>query len=73
MKQKELIVFEDDGIKIPDICGDVIELINNEISGSKNLSVATIFVYPGKASKIHYHKNGNPTRYFPRAYLSTNQ
>ena len=56
MNHKRIIVFENDGRMEPDICGQVIDLINSEISGSKNMSIATIFVDPGKESKMHFHK-----------------
>ena len=49
-------MHENEGKKVPDICGQVIELINSEISGSKLMSIATVFIDPGKESKEHFHK-----------------
>jgi mannose-6-phosphate isomerase-like protein (cupin superfamily) len=53
---KNLIVDEKNLIEIPDICGKVIELFNKENSACKNMSIATVFIDPGKESKKHFHK-----------------
>lgn len=49
-------INERDGIKIPDICGEVIELLNQENSDCKSMSIATLFIEPNKSSLKHYHK-----------------
>ena len=55
MKERSLVVHEDDGRREEDICGLAIELINEETSLPKLMSIATIYVDPGKSSQLHYH------------------
>ena len=53
---KNNYINEKDGVKIPDICGEVIELLNRENSDCKSMSIATLFIEPNKSSLKHYHK-----------------
>jgi mannose-6-phosphate isomerase-like protein (cupin superfamily) len=56
MGEKRLVIHENEGERIPDICGVAIELINEETSTPKNVSLAVIILDPGKTSEPHYHK-----------------
>lgn len=56
MEEKRLVVHEDDGLRVPDICGVAIELINKRSSTPQNVSLATIILDAGKTSEAHYHK-----------------
>ena len=51
-----LVINEADMPKTPDICGTAIDLINSDISDSRNISIATILIEPGRQSEEHYHK-----------------
>lgn len=53
---KKIIANEKDGIEVPDICGKVIELLNQDNSNCKYMSIATLFVNPGESSQKHFHK-----------------
>lgn len=48
----------------PDVCGAAIDLINKDVSPTKTLSIATIFIEPGKASRPHYHRVMEEIYYF---------
>jgi len=48
----------------PDICGSAIDLINSARSGTKAISIATIFIDAGKSSQPHYHKFMEEIYYF---------
>jgi len=55
---------EKEGTRLPDICGAAVDLINGPISGSKHISIAIIYIDPGKQSIPHYHKNTEEIYYF---------
>lgn len=48
----------------PDVCGAAIDLINKDVSPTKSISLATIFIEAGKASRPHYHKVMEEIYYF---------
>jgi mannose-6-phosphate isomerase-like protein (cupin superfamily) len=50
------VVHENESKEIPDICGKVLELINQDNSNCRLMSIATIFLDPGKSSTPHLHK-----------------
>ena len=56
MKAKAIVVNESEITGEPDVCGEALDLITSEVSGSSHLSIATIFVDEGKSSVSHYHK-----------------
>jgi mannose-6-phosphate isomerase-like protein (cupin superfamily) len=64
MNIRQLHIRESDGIASPDICGASIDLINSGLAGASNISLATIFIDPGKSSKPHYHKITEEIYYF---------
>lgn len=56
MREKiRLIVHEDEGLRVPDICGTAIELINRRTSDPKNVSFALVQLEPGAESQAHHH------------------
>ena len=52
---KKLITHASEGVKVPDICGLAIELVNEEISNSTNMSLALIIIDSNASSQQHYH------------------
>ncbi len=50
------IVHENDSKQVPDICGKILELLNQENSDCKLMSIATVLINSGEISKLHYHK-----------------
>jgi putative monooxygenase len=56
MMDFKIVVHEDEREGEPDICGEAIELLNPQTSGSKKISMATILINPGKESIKHFHK-----------------
>jgi len=48
MEKFKIVIHEDEGKVVPDICGTAIELINRETSGAQNLSFAKLIIEPGK-------------------------
>lgn len=59
----KLITNENEGEKVPDICGTSIELVNSTLSGSKLLSIAIILLEPANKSTRHFHKNTEEVYY----------
>jgi mannose-6-phosphate isomerase-like protein (cupin superfamily) len=55
---------ENDGQEFPDICGTAIDLINPETAASEKISIAVIYIDPGKSSTPHYHKVTEEIYYF---------
>lgn len=53
---KKNVVHENESNEIPDICGKVLELLNQDNSSCKFMSIATILLDPGKSSTPHFHK-----------------
>lgn len=64
MPQKRIFVHEDDVAPAEDLCGAARDLINSELSSSEKVSLATIYIDPGKASPVHYHKIMEEIYYF---------
>jgi len=64
MNQPRLHVREIDGHETTDICGKAIDLINPDLAASEKISLATIYIDPGKSSKPHYHKTTEEIYYF---------
>lgn len=64
MVNNRIFVHEDDVPPFPDLCGEAIDLINSEVSSAKKVSLATIYVEPGKSSPLHYHKVMEEIYYF---------
>jgi mannose-6-phosphate isomerase-like protein (cupin superfamily) len=64
MNEPQLHVTESDRPTVPDICGTAIDLINNKISSSKNISLGVVYISPGKSSTPHYHKVTEEIYYF---------
>ena len=56
MRHRKLVINEREGIRVPDICGTAVELINNTTTGSTKVSLAKLIVGPGQKSQRHYHK-----------------
>jgi mannose-6-phosphate isomerase-like protein (cupin superfamily) len=56
MGEKRLVIHENEGERVPDICGVAIELINQETSTPNNVSLAIIILDSQKESEAHYHK-----------------
>jgi mannose-6-phosphate isomerase-like protein (cupin superfamily) len=57
MKNKvKYVIHEKSGKKEPDICGEVIELFNEHSHVNNAMSIATVFIDPGKESIAHFHK-----------------
>lgn len=56
MTGKRLVVHENEGAVVPDICGTAVELINARTSGSTKVSFAKLIIKPGQKSRRHYHK-----------------
>jgi mannose-6-phosphate isomerase-like protein (cupin superfamily) len=52
---KRLVVNESEGESVPDICGEAIELINEETAGSTKVSLAKLIIKPGAKSQLHFH------------------
>jgi mannose-6-phosphate isomerase-like protein (cupin superfamily) len=59
-----LFIHERDLTEQPDICGGALDLINSEVSKATRLSLATIFIEPGRSSQLHYHKMMEEIYYF---------
>jgi len=53
---KKLVIHENEGEVVPDICGTAVEMINRKVSGSTKLSFAKLLIDPKKRSTRHYHK-----------------
>lgn len=53
---KKNIVHENESKEIPDICGKVLELLNQDNSNCKFMSIATILIRQGEESTKHFHK-----------------
>jgi mannose-6-phosphate isomerase-like protein (cupin superfamily) len=68
MNEPQLHVRESDCPKVPDICGTSVDLINKEISSSKNISLGVVYIKPGKSSTRHYHKVTEEIYYFLEGY-----
>jgi mannose-6-phosphate isomerase-like protein (cupin superfamily) len=64
MANARIFVHEDDVEPVKDICGMAVDLINSEVSSARKVSVATIYVEPGKSSPLHYHKIMEEIYYF---------
>jgi len=56
MRRKRIVIHEDEGERVPDICGTAIELINKRTSIPNKVSLAIIILDVGKESEEHYHK-----------------
>lgn len=64
MNEPRLHVRETDGQETPDICGTAIDLINRNIASAEKVSLAIVFINPGKSSTPHYHKVTEEIYYF---------
>lgn len=53
---KRLVVHEEEGLRVPDICGEAIEMINIRSSIPQKVSFALVILEPNAESKPHYHK-----------------
>lgn len=56
MPSKKLVVHEDQGAVVPDICGTAVEMINARTAGSEKVSFAKLTIHPGQKSRRHFHK-----------------
>jgi mannose-6-phosphate isomerase-like protein (cupin superfamily) len=63
MTQKKLVVHEDEGEVVPDICGTAVEMINTTTSGSTKVSFAKLIIDPKQRSSHHYHKETEEVYY----------
>ena len=63
MRQKRIVIHEDEGERVPDICGTAIELINKRTSFPTKVSLAIIILDVGKESEEHYHKKTEEVYY----------
>lgn len=61
---KRIAVGEADEPEEPDLCGSAIDLVNPEKTGSKGISLATIYLEPGKKSTPHRHERTEEVYYF---------
>ena len=52
---KKLVIHEDDGDVVPDICGTAVEMINARTAGTTKVSFAKLIIKPGQKSRPHYH------------------
>jgi mannose-6-phosphate isomerase-like protein (cupin superfamily) len=60
----KLVFRESEMTRMKDICGEAIDLINSETTSARGLSIATIYVEPGKRSTRHFHKRMEEIYYF---------
>src|ERR1043165_3648101 len=64
MKQKKLHIREAERREVQALCGTAIDLITPRIAGSVKISLAIIFIDPGKSSELHFHELTEEIYYF---------